>query len=404
MSETLELDLSDVEETHQSLETERFVQLDGQQLSYQHFFREYLRPNRPCLLKNVTQDWVAQKRWVKDGKPNFSYLKEKYGNAEVPVSDCNERYFNSQKKCTMSMADFLAYWESFIDNGYAEDDYSYYMKDWHFANEHPSEDAYRVPPFFASDWINEYLLRGEKCSNDDYRFVYMGPKGTWTPLHSDVFSSFSWSVNICGKKKWLFLPPGSENCLKDKLGNLVYDVDDKELEDSNKYPNYSANIPKTILIQDVGDAVFVPSGWHHQVWNLDDTISFNHNWINGCNVGSVLAAMNSCLVSVSMEIEDCKDMDEWDDQCQLLLKSCFGMNHKDFYDFVTYISRERLAHLKEGSRLRVNGGWLLGPNHMKFDLSQIKALLRQMLNTDVPCYQSLKNEFTLLINEIDENI
>lgn len=79
MSETLELDLSDVEETHQSLETERFVQLDGQQLSYQHFFREYLRPNRPCLLKNVTQDWVAQKRWVKDGKPNFSYLKEKYG-------------------------------------------------------------------------------------------------------------------------------------------------------------------------------------------------------------------------------------------------------------------------------------------------------------------------------------
>lgn len=45
----------------------------------------------------------------------------------------------------------------------------------------PSYDAYSVPDVFQSDWLNEVWdklsLGGE--GRDDYRFVYMGPKGTW---------------------------------------------------------------------------------------------------------------------------------------------------------------------------------------------------------------------------------
>lgn len=28
--------------------------------------------------------------------------------------------------------------------------------------------------------------------NSDYRFVYLGPAGTKTPVHADVLNSFSW--------------------------------------------------------------------------------------------------------------------------------------------------------------------------------------------------------------------
>ncbi len=35
----------------------------------------------------------------------------------------------------------------------------------------------------------------------DYRFVYLGPQGSWTPLHSDVLRSYSWSANVAGKKR-----------------------------------------------------------------------------------------------------------------------------------------------------------------------------------------------------------
>lgn len=38
------------------------------------------------------------------------------------------------------------------------------------------------------------------------------------------------------------------------------------------------------VIQNAGEALFVPSGWTHTVENLEDTISINHNWLNGVNV------------------------------------------------------------------------------------------------------------------------
>jgi hypothetical protein len=46
----------------------------------------------------------------------------------------------------------------------------------------------------------------ERCASD-HRFVYMGPRGSWTALHADVLRSFSWSFNVCGRKRWLLFPP-----------------------------------------------------------------------------------------------------------------------------------------------------------------------------------------------------
>ena len=91
----------------------------------------------------------------------------------------------------------------------------------------------------------------------------MGPKGSWTPFHADVFTSYSWSVNISGEKRWLIFPPGEENKFKDEFGNLKYDlgVDFKGLE-------------KYLVTQRKGEAIFVPSGWHHQVWNTVSGKSF----------------------------------------------------------------------------------------------------------------------------------
>lgn len=39
--------------------------------------------------------------------------------------------------------------------------------------------AYEVPAYFKSDWLNEFWDDRNDSQNDDYRFVYMGPKGSW---------------------------------------------------------------------------------------------------------------------------------------------------------------------------------------------------------------------------------
>lgn len=188
-----------------------------------------------------------------------------------------------------------------------------------------------------------------------------------TPFHADVFTSFSWSVNICGTKKWIFIPPGEENKLKDKFGNLLYDV-----------TNSLNSVKHFEVIQKAGEAVFVPSNWHHQVWNLEDTISVNHNWINGCNIDTMWHSLSDHLISVKNEIKDCMDMPDFEDHCQLMLKASFGMDFEEFYTFIVYIAKKRIDLLKNGKVLHLPEQRILGRNHARFDLLCIYDVLKML--------------------------
>ena len=80
----------------------------------------------------------------------------------------------------------------------------------------------------------------DKGRLDDYRFVYLGPKGSWTPLHHDVLASYSWSTNLCGVKRWLLFPPEATPLLYDNLGlNLATDAREGSVDDRRKgiFPN-----------------------------------------------------------------------------------------------------------------------------------------------------------------------
>lgn len=145
-------------------------------LSYNSFFKNYLQKNLPCKIKDICASWECAKYWVEESYPAFQYLEERYGRSRVVVYDCKKKYFNSQKCENSLFSNFLKYWQKYIKNNYNEQMPLSYLKDWHLKNQFPKDDFYVVPLYFASDWLNEYLCANYK---DDYRFVYMGPKGTW---------------------------------------------------------------------------------------------------------------------------------------------------------------------------------------------------------------------------------
>ena len=98
-----------------------------------------------------------------------------------------------------------------------------------------------------------------------------------------------------------------------------------------------------------------------------DTISINHNWVNACNVDRMLASLFSNFEDVKNEIIEFRDtMSDWVDHCQLLLKSCFGMNFYEFNEFLSRISQNRENALLTKSRLKV------GFNHLNYDLKKLK--------------------------------
>jgi len=124
----------------------------------------------------------------------------------------------------------------------------------------------------------------------DYRFIYIGPAGSWTALHADVLRSFSWSANVAGTKRWRLLPPAHSPLIAHALrreelapdfffedlcagagvgvgggsstggaGSSDLGGDDLKMSD---YPGLAAAQKLLFeVIQGPGDALFVPSGW-----------------------------------------------------------------------------------------------------------------------------------------------
>lgn len=387
----------------QAVEDHDIPHIDINEVTYWDFFENYLFVNKPCILRSVSNNWVSSKYWVADNKPNFDYLLENYKEAQVPVADCADKYYNSQKKENKTVESYLSYWKEYIDNGYPSSMPSLYLKDWHFTKDFPEENIYRVPMVFASDWLNEYFA-WRKDVSDDYRFVYMGPKYTWTPLHADVFTSFSWSANICGRKRWKLFPPGQEEFLKDKFGKLAYDVNCLKEGDTSEYPNVNKLSRFYDIIQEAGEAIFVPSGWHHQVWNLEDTISINHNWVNGCNIKKMWQSISSNLLAVKKEISDCRDMEDWSEDCQRILNATYGMDYFHFYQFLKYIAEARIEHLSEHKPLTVYGDWQVATNHIVFDLVQVKNVLNCLISDEdfksLPFYDKEQDSILNIINNI----
>lgn len=341
------------------------------ELGYDDFFTRFMQPNTAVIVTSVADHWECYRRWIRrdDGgvdKVDLDYLKARIGDMDVPVADCGKQYYNAHEKLDMRFHEYLDYWND--ETGRSDTESMLYLKDWHLRETMPEYRFYETPKFFASDWLNEYLTDRKQ---NDYMFVYIGPKGTWTSFHADVFSSYSWSTNICGVKRWLLLPPGEEFKLKDSLGNLPFEISEELLKEK-KVAYYD-------IRQKAGEAIFVPSGWYHQVQNLEDAISVNHNWFNGCNIVKIWDSLDTAYVQVVKEIEDCRDMDNFDEHCQLMLKASYGMDLEMFIDILVHICNKRIEAVKSSVNLIQFDVYKIGRNHIRFDVTAIRKVLNSML-------------------------
>jgi len=169
---------------------------------------------------------------------------------------------------------------------------------------------YSLPSYFASDWLNNSPL-----SPSMYKFLYLGPSTSSTRLHTDVLQSFSWSSNVVGRKLWRILRPSDMHLLFDVFGNNLapHLHSDKERGGLGEalYPGLKVARERAVSVtQKTGETIFVPSGWPHEVQNLENTLSINHNWINEFNVRNGWEKLRRELLAMEGEVGEGGDGDE----------------------------------------------------------------------------------------------
>lgn len=229
--------------------------------TYVEFLQSYLVPNRPVIIGGrLVSSWSALHDWVvRNDTPegtssqiNWDHLSSCYGDCEVTVADCATREWSDQKRNVMPFRKVVELWRTGQGS-------SLYVKDWHLARhvarERKGKDAfYTTPGLFLDDWMNDYY---SAHTDDDFRFVYVGATGTFTPLHRDVYTSYSWSTNVCGRKRWWLFPPTQTALLLRKGGEahleVAYDVRDV---DQDAFPHFAQARP-LVVDQEEGETIFV---------------------------------------------------------------------------------------------------------------------------------------------------
>lgn len=175
------------------------------------------------------------------------------------------------------------------------------------------------------------------------------------------------------------------------MGNLPFSVDVKML--------ISAKIKYFEILQRSGETVFVPSGWFHQVWNVEDTISVNHNWFNACNIMEIWQQIYENYQKVLKEIDDCKDMDSFDEHCQIMLKASHGMNFEDLINLLEVILTNRFECLTTKCELQILH-FKYNENHCRFDIKAILKVL-QLAHSNLDIYEQLQMKCLRLIESIE---
>lgn len=154
--------------------------------------------NTPAIIKNCqSSKWLLGLKIEQLG-PVEGILSLFDNTLKVPVDSVKglSQDYEATARFELSL-------EEFFNRCVVEEEKGLYLKDWHAFLHDENKSYYDLLDTFVDDWLNWYY----KYSSlpDDYKFIYIGGQETCTALHHDVCCSYSWSVNLYGRKKWLVI-------------------------------------------------------------------------------------------------------------------------------------------------------------------------------------------------------
>jgi len=244
-----------------SLPTQRTVERRPRsELSVQEFQARYLPHGIPLVISNALQDWPLFKLSREESLVHFAQLQgiTRHGDY-VKKTFSTERDFRST-----SMAEFIASLDSPAVKS-TEGEPPAYMGN----NILPAQllEQIQYPPYFDPS-----LFIPPR--------IWIGPKGTLTPLHRDDTDNLF--AQVWGQKIFTLAAPHHREVLGTwstaPQGGLDGCDFNPDAPDYQRFPR-ARDVTFMRVTLEAGDLLFLPEGWFHQVESVSTSLSVNF-WVN----------------------------------------------------------------------------------------------------------------------------
>ena len=230
--------------------------IQASELSNKKFKKDYFNPQKPLLIKGLAQQFPAGEKWTID------FFRKVAGHHEVEVFDNRKKHDGS----TYVKSDLRKNLNEFLDI-IEKDEYSpLRMFVYPFFKKCPELKK----DFHCPDFFNGML--------GNIGMFFMGGKNTEVPLHYDVDYNNVLLTQIYGSKRIILIEP--------KYSHLLYQLPFTTMSpvnldnpDYDKYPGLHY-VKGYKLIQEPGDAIFMPTKyWHYNVY-LNGGIAVSYRKLN----------------------------------------------------------------------------------------------------------------------------
>lgn len=234
-------------------------------LTYDKFVNQYLKPCKPVIIKNATENWQAHKAW------NFVFFKTKYSKLQLTIDGKSYTF-----------AEFIDLVLKGTNNNPAP-----YLREMNIPINFPELMFYLQPdieytlPNRLTNKLLPIVLEKSWGMRKGMVELLIGGKGSGFPfLHYDLFKSHSFVTQIRGDKEfYLYSPLDSEYLYPMNSQKDVSSIKNIESPDLHQFPLFSKAKQIRVLVRE-GESIFIPSGWWHTTKIITPSIAVLVNFIN----------------------------------------------------------------------------------------------------------------------------
>jgi hypothetical protein len=223
--------------------------------TYEEFFEEFDRPQRPVVITGATATWRATGLWTHD------WFARQYGSVQVALS---REKTHTTKVASLQLAKYIELIAEGKDRGLYMDQFN----------------VDRIPGL-ADDIETPYVHPQRR--NVELN-LWVGPAGTMISLHKDNHNGFDYANNIfaqvCGRKRAVLASPDQDPLMYPRTkeqGAHWHSQVDWESPDYARFPRFREVVLQETVLEP-GELLFIPGNYWHSLRSLDPSISVSCWW------------------------------------------------------------------------------------------------------------------------------